>query len=221
MDNKKQEGKFKYVEMLALLVVVLMSFAANLPEKIVGHAIDREVLLAALAATAVIALFRHLRFLLFVAVIAVTLGANMPGEIAALLGVNPVALVIALLLMVALSLLNYVLLLLPTGDKENKIDTLFSRKAVLGAIAENNLSRLIRLLEINVEINFDHDGKVPLLLAAEKGHTEIVEVLVHYGADLWVRDEKGKIPMEVALAHGFARVAEILHYAAEEKRATA
>ncbi len=216
-----KQAKSKLPEITAFLVIVLISILANLPEQIIGKLIDRDILLGVLAAAVVIALFHHLRFLLFITMVALIVGANMPGGLAMALGVDPSVLVAVLVLVVAISLLNYVFLLMPTGDKQSKMDTVFSRKAVLSAVIEGNHSKLARLMEINAEINFNHEGAVPLLIAAEKGNPDIVHTLVMHGADFWVRNEDGKTPMEVALAKGFARVAEILHYAAEGKQITA
>ncbi|MDD5058312.1 MAG: ankyrin repeat domain-containing protein [Sideroxydans sp.] len=216
-----KQAKSRLPEIAALLIIVLLSIAANLPEYMVEKLIDRDIVLGVLGASVVIALFHHLRFLLFITMVALIAGANMPGGLAAALGIDPAVLVAVLVLVVAISLLNYVFLLMPTGDKQSKMDTIFSRKAVLSAVIEGNHHKLARLMEINAEINFNHEGAVPLLIAAEKGNPDIVHTLVKHGADFWVRNEEGKTPMEVALAKGFARVAEILHYAAEGKQIAA
>jgi hypothetical protein len=216
----KQE-KSKLPEIAALLIIVLISLSANMPEQILGQMVDRNILLGVLAASIVIALFHHIRLLMFITMVLLIVGANLPGGLAFALGVSPVVLVAVLVLVVVIALLNYVFLLMPTGDKQSKMDTIFSRKAVLKAVIEGDHQKLARLMEINAEINFNHEGAVPLLIAAEKGNPDIVHTLVKHGADFWVRNEQGKTPMEVALAKGFARVAEILHYAAEGQPITA
>ena len=47
-------------EVIILLVVSLMAFAANLPDGMIGSLVDRNLLLVTLVVTVVISLFRYL-----------------------------------------------------------------------------------------------------------------------------------------------------------------
>lgn len=209
----------KSSEVALLFVVSVMSFAANLPEHLLGGVVDRKLLLIALTASVVVALFRYLRFLLFMTVSILAIGANLPGELATTLGVSPLAMVGSLGFMVVVSLANYAFKLLPTGVEKAKIDTLDSRMNVLAAVSKGDLVKLHRLLAMNVEINFTQNGEVPILVAADKGYSDVALVLIEHGAKFRVQNEDGKTPMEIALAKGFARTAEILHHAAEASMA--
>ena len=215
------QDQSKYSGMVVLFIVALLGLATYLINTFWANAINRNLLLIALAISIVIVLFRHPRLLLLVMVIALTTGANLPGEASTVFGYSQTVLVTSLALLVLISLLNYVFILLPTGDGRNaKLDTVVSRKAVLKAIMENNKDRLAQLMEINVEINFSHNGAVPILVAAEFGNIEILLMLAKYGVNFSILDEHGKTPLEIALANGFARAAEIIHYASEGKPLT-
>lgn len=211
MDNIQ----FKMSEVVLLAVVILLSLAANLPDQILAEYIDRKLLLIALATVIVIALFRYLRLLLFLAVVALAVGANLPEQIAESLGVSPVIMLAFLVLLVMISVLNYGFKMLPSDTDKKRHDSPESRQAVLAAIEKGDLTKLHWLLTKNVEINFSQNGFSPVLLAAEKGYTDIMQVLVNHGADLNVANAEGKSPMEIALANGFNRTAEVLHLAAE------
>jgi ankyrin repeat protein len=50
----------------------------------------------------------------------------------------------------------------------------------------------------------------PLHLAAEKGHKDIVELLLAKGADVNARNFTGKTPLQVAAVNGWKKVVELL-----------
>jgi hypothetical protein len=211
----------KKSEVALLAIVVLLSFAANLPEQFLGNVIDRNWLLIALTAVIVISLFRYLRLLLFLTVVALAVGANLPEQLSESLGVSPIVMLAFLILLVLISILNYGFKMLPTEKDQPRHNSSESRQAVLAAIGKGDLTKLHWLLTKNVEINFTEGGLTPVILAAEKGYTDIMQVLINHGADMRVQNEAGKTPMEIALAHGFNRTAEILHLATEANTAKA
>src|SRR5512135_1615541 len=81
-----------YKEIFILLVVSLMSLLANLPENMESNLIDRKLLLSALIAVTVIAMFRYLQILLLIVIFILAIGANLPAEAAQALGVSQAAL---------------------------------------------------------------------------------------------------------------------------------
>lgn len=208
--------QFKTSEVILLGVVILLSLAANLPDQFLAGYIDRKLLLIALTAVIVVALFRYLRLLLFLTVVALAVGANLPEQIAESLGLSPVIMLAFLVLLVMISVLNYAFKMLPSETDKHMHDSAESRQAVLSAIGKGDLTKLHWLLTKNVEINFSQDGVSPVILAAEKGYTDIMQVLINHGVDLNVANAEGKTPMEIALANGFNRTAEILHLASEK-----
>ena len=206
--------QLKYSEIVILLAASLMSFLANLPEHYLGNLVDRKTLLIALTALVVIAMFRYLRVLLLLTISILAIGANLPETLASALGVSHLALLVSLGLLVAVSLLNYAFKLLPVGTEEPEtpiIDTADSRHSLLTAIAKGDIATLHRLLAINVDVNFTQNGSTPLHLAAEKGYSDVVQTLIHHGADLHTKNADGKTPLEIALAKkNFIRTTEIL-----------
>ena len=109
------KAKIKSSEVVMLLLVSLMSFAANLPSQLVGNVLDKRLLLIVLTASVVIALFHYLRLMLFLAIVILAIGANLPQDFAVNMGVNPKIMLAVLGFLVTLALLNYAFKLMPTG----------------------------------------------------------------------------------------------------------
>jgi len=204
-------------ELFLLAVVILLSAAANLPDQMLGGLVDRKHLLIVLGLIVVISLFNYLDILLFLCVVALAVGANLPKQLADSLGISPVAMLAFLVFLVLISIMNtafrkYANVKEKAAQKNDNED---SRKSVLAAISKGDLTKLNWLLSNNVEINFTEDGVAPVILAAEKGYTDVMQLLINHGVDLNVMSADGKTPVEVAIAHGFNRTAEIMKIAAE------
>lgn len=212
----------KSTEFFLFTLVTLLSIAANLPKEALGGVISQRMLLIVLTAVVVIALFRYLRLLLFICVVTLAIGANLPERLSESLGISQMVMLIFLVAIVVISLLNR-LLKLPSEPQmaaAPKVDTEESHKAILIAISIGNVKRLRWLISHNIEINFTENGVTPALLAAEKGNSEVMQLLIYHGADLTVANPEGKTPYEVALAHGFNRTAEIIKFSVENKEAS-
>lgn len=208
----------KLSEIAILCIVSLMALAANLPDNMLGSLFDRKLLLITLTVSVVIALFRYLRLMLFITISVLAIGANLPEDLSNQLGISPFVMVASLVLLVSVSVLNQILKLLPTEKIEKqKLDTHESRHAVLTAIMKGDLATLHQLLIMDVEINFVHNGTAPIFLATEKGYSDVVLILLSHGAKFRVKNKEGETPMGIALAHKYTRIAEIFHYAAEQK----
>jgi ankyrin repeat protein len=61
----------------------------------------------------------------------------------------------------------------------------------------------------------DKDGRMPLHLASQNGHTEVDKMLVENGADVTVADNDGLTPLHLASESGHIMIAKVL----VEKRA--
>lgn len=210
-----QKLKFKSSEIVILVLVSLMSFAANLPDNIAENYIDKKLLLLVLAGSVVIALFRYLRVMLFLAVIILALGANLPHEFAESMGFSPTILLIVLGALVSVSLLNYAFNLLPSGLEDRNEEAADTRYELLSAITRGDQATVFELLNQDVEINFSEDGQTPLHLAVARGYPDIVRMLVNSGADIEAVNEQGKTPIDIALEKRFIRSSEILFKAAK------
>jgi len=211
--------RLKSTEFYLLLLVCLASVAANLPKQLVSGIINQRLLLIVLAAVVVIALFRYLRLLLFLCVTTLAVGANLPDRLSEALGISPFIMLLFLILIVGISLVNR-FLKLPAGyvkDTGQKLDTEETRKAILIAINIGNIKRLRWLISQNMEFNFLENGVAPILLASEKGNSEIVQLLIYHGVDLTVTNSEGKTAFDVAQTLGFSRCAEIIKFALENR----
>lgn len=207
--------EFKLKEVIMLAIVLLLSIAANLPESFIGQYVGKDILLSALAAVIIIALFRYLRWMLFLIVTVLAVGANLPEQLATVVNVEPVVMIATLVVLVLISLLNHIFKLLPTDAAVKRTDSSQSRKAVLEAVKTGNLNKLKRLLKMNVEVNFLQDGTSPAHIVAEQGNNEMMQALLDYGVNLNVTNKDGLTPMELALAFGFKHTVEILKLSSE------
>lgn len=202
--------ELKLNEVIMLAIVLILSVTANLPDSLLGSYVDKDLLLSVLAAVIIIALFRYLRWMLFLIVTILALGANMPEQLASVVNVDPIVMIATLVVLVFVSLLNHVFKLLPTEAAVKRTDSAESRKAVLEAVKTGNLSKLRRLLKMEVEINFLQDGTSPAHIVAEQGNNEMMQALLDYGVDLNVVNKDGLTPMEIAMSFGFNHTVEIL-----------
>ena len=201
-------------------LVGLTAIMANLPQGWLDMAsINRNLLLAVLALTVFIALFLYLKFQFFILVVLLALGANMPTEISDSLGVSTLPLVIAMAAMVGISLINYVVDLLPTGLEEKpKEQSAEGIKALFYAIEKGNLVYAQKVLSMNFDPNLKaENGYTPLMYAAARGDHRMCELLVRNGADVNIMSADGDTAIELALRTGSQEVAEILKKARLEQ----
>ena len=216
-------------ELWILIIVSVMALAANLPDDLFGTMVDRNLLLITLVSTVFIALFRYLKLMLFLSVSVLAIGANLPDQLAAQLGISQTAMIVAAGVLVVLALLYKFYYQKQTaidaepGADEVTIndarDTIELRIAVVSAILNGDLAALHQLLIADVEINFSQNGHIPLFLAIEKGHADMVLLLLIHGAKLRVRNKAGMTPIEFGLLHSNERVQSLLYYAAGQNLA--
>ena len=203
-------------------LVGLSAVLANLPQNVLDQfSINRNLLLAMLALTVFIALFLYLKFQFFILVVLLALGANMPSEISDSLGISTLPLVIAMTAMVGISLINYVVDLLPTGLEEKpKEQSAEGIKALFYAIEKGNLAYAQKVLSMNFDPNLRADnGYTPLMYAAARGDLKMCELLVRNGADVNVMSTDGDTAIELALRANSQEVAEALKKARLEQMA--
>lgn len=212
----------KSTEFYLLLLVCLVSLAANLPSHVIAAYIDQRLLLIVLSVVVIIALLRYLRLLLFLCVTALAVGANLPERLSKALNVSTDIMLGFLALIILIALLNK-FMRLPTGvekDATQKLDNEETRKAILIAISIGNIKRLRWLIKHNLEINFSDNGVSPVVAAAEKGNSEVMQLLIYHGADVTVTNAEGKTPLKIAETLGFTRTAEIIKFALDNKSAS-
>jgi len=166
-----------------------------------------------------ISLFLYLRFQFFFLVVLLALAANMPGEVAESLGISTLPLIIAMATMVGVSLINYVVDLLPTGlEKKPREQSAESIKVLFYAIEKGNLLYAQKVLSQNFDPNMiAESGYTPLMYAAARGDPKMVDLLVRNGANVNMVGKDGDTAIELALRTGSQECAEILKKARAEQ----
>lgn len=201
-------------ELILMGLIAITAVLANLPHELVEEhlGISREALLAVLAIAVIIGLFLYLKFFFFLAVVLLIAGANLPEQIAEGLNLSKVPLILALVALVGISLINYVVKLLPTGlEPKPKERSPEGVRALFYAIEKNNPVYAQKVLSMNFDPNLVHEnGYTPLAYSAMRGSAQLVEVLLRNGASPTLTTKDGDTPVELALRFGHTEVADIL-----------
>jgi hypothetical protein len=211
-------------DMAALVFIAVMSILANLPEGYGGWLLNRQVMLGALIAVVVVALFHFMQLLLLLTITVLAVGANLPKEMAAGLGISQTALLVVLGALIGITLVNRIFRLLPMPGAavqsedfdeetyEGGFEHLSVHQQMIYAIAHGRVGIIRKLLENGAGANFSLNGTTPLHLATEKGYSSIVTLLIQHGANLLAQDAKGQTPLDLALAlKKFAKTTNILY----------
>jgi len=201
-------------EIILMGMITITAVAANLPREYIEDTLgaNQAALVAVLAAAVIVGLFLYLRFFFFLAVVLLTAGANMPEQIAEGLNISKIPLVLALVAMVGISLINYVVKLLPTGlEPKPKEPSPEGTRAMFYAIEKDNMVYAQKVLAMNFDPNLVHEnGYTPLGYAAMKGNPRMVELFLRNGADPRVTSKDGDTPIELALRFNHPEIADVL-----------
>jgi hypothetical protein len=206
-------------EVLLFGLIAMAAVLAQLPpETLEEYGIQRNFLLGVLGCGIVLGLFFYLRFFFFLAVVLLILGANLDQQLADYVEISKIPMVLALVAMVGISLINYVVKLMPTGlEPKTKEKSPEGVRALFYAIEKSNLVYAGKVLEMNFDPNVQHDnGYTALAYAAMKGNTRMVELLLKNGADPSAVTREGDTPVELALRLGHSEVADVLKAARQQ-----
>jgi uncharacterized protein len=212
----------KYKEWALLGLVGLATVFALLPLDIAEQlSIDRDYIAAILGILLVIALFLYLKFAFFIMVALLVIGANVNDAWSDTLGISTLPLIIALIAMVGISLINYVVSILPTGleakPREKRPEGI---KAMFYAIEKDNLVYAQKVLSMGFDPNLLSDnGYTPLQYAAMRGNAQMVELFIRNGASVGMLSRDGESAMELALKTAHGEAADVLKKARQEQRA--
>jgi ankyrin repeat protein len=201
-------------------LVALATIFALLPPHIAEQlSINREYIAAILGIVLVIALFMALKFGFFIMVALLVIGANVTDNWSETLGISKVPLIIALAAMVGISLINYVVSILPTGLEAKPRETSPEGvKAMFYAIEKDNLVYAQKVLSMNFDPNLHNDnGYTPLQYAAMRGNPQMVELFIRNGADVSLMSKEGENAVELALKMGHGEAADVLKKARQEQ----
>ena len=201
-------------------LITITAVLANLPTEYVEESLgmNPNALLAVLACVVIVGLFLYLKFFFFLAVVLLIVGANLPDQIATGLDISKVPLILALVTLVGVSLINYVVKMLPTGleprPKEASPEAIY---AMFYGIERNNVAYAAKVLSMNFDPNMHNDkGYTPLAYASMKGNPRMVELLLRSGADPNLLTKGGDTPAELALRFGHVQIADMLKRARQE-----
>ena len=145
-------------------------------------------------------------------------GANVTDTWSDTLGISKLPLIIALIAMVGISLINYVVSILPTGlEPKPREKSPEGVKAMFYAIEKDNLVYAQKVLSMNFDPNVLSDnGYSPLQYAAMRGNAEMVELFLRHGANVAMLSKEGESAIELALKMGHGPVADTLKKARQE-----
>lgn len=200
------------------LVAIATLFALIPAEMAEQWSIDRGYIAAILGILLVIALFLYLKFAFFIMVALLVVGANVTDAWSDTLGISKVPLIIALIAMVGISLINYVVSILPTGlEAKPREKSPEGVKAMFYAIEKDNLVYAQKVLSMNFDPNvLSENGYTPLQYAAMRGNAEMVELFIRNGANVATLSKDGESAMELALKMGHGPTADVLKKARQE-----
>jgi Ankyrin repeats (3 copies) len=215
--------QFPAKDVSALSVVTLLAVLANLPRGYGSWLVNRDTLLLALGAVVVIALFHYLKAFLLMCITTLAVGANLPKELAESLGISQGAMLAALAAIIGITLLNrhfnFVPLAAGADDELDEEDTVTielpgPHERLIQAIEHGRITVIRQLIAADTNINFKLNGTTPLHVAAEKGYSAIVQILIEAGADLLAENFEGETPLDVALTlKKHAKTTDILYKA--------
>lgn len=212
----------KYKEWALVGLVGLATAFALLPPNIAEQmSINRAYIAAILGILLVIALFLYLKFAFFIMVALLVIGANITDSWSDAFGISKLPLIIALIAMVGISLINYVVSILPTGlEAKPREKSPEGVKAMFYAIEKDNLVYAQKVLSMGFDPNLLSDnGYTPLQYAAMRGNAQMVELFIRNGAGVGILSKDGESAMELALKLGHAQAAEVLKAARREQLA--
>jgi hypothetical protein len=210
----------KYKEWALVGLVSLATVFALLPPDIADQlSINRAYIAAILGILLVIALFLYLKFAFFIMVALLVIGANVTDNWSDTLGISKVPLIIALIAMVGISLINYVVSILPTGlEPKPREKSPEGVKAMFYAIEKDNLVYAQKVLSMGFDPNLLSDnGYSPLQYASMRGNPQMVELFIRNGANVGVLSKDGESSVELALKMGHGEAADVLKQARQEQ----
>ena len=209
----------KYKEWALVSLVSLAAIFALLPPNIADElSINRAYIAAILGILLVIALFLYLKFAFFIMVALLVVGANVTDNWSDTLGISKVPLIIALIAMVGISLINYVVSILPTGlEAKPREKSPEGVKAMFYAIEKDNLVYAQKVLSMGFDPNVLSDnGYTPLQYASMRGNAQMVELFIRNGANVSMLSKDGESAVELALKMDHGETADVLKKVRQE-----
>ena len=110
------------------------------------------------------------------------------------------------------------------GDHKTPIDLAYEQGHVnlaqmlertpelLGAVTAGDVGTVEQLIDEEQSVNVKHpfDGYTPLHEAARMGHTDVIQVLLDAGADIYLQDKNNATALDIAIEKGYVEIAKTL-----------
>lgn len=196
-----------------IVVVTLLAIAANLPEEFaLRYSINQDYLLLGLVAVLMFSLLRYVRFGLILTTTILIVGANLPEQLAREWNLDPGIMLFALCVMVGIAGINRIFEFMPDKtEQDRRYASAEGTKALYRAISRGKVATVDRLIHSGVNVNAKTiSGATPLMLAAHLGYTDIAQMLMAAGADIFARDKYGNSALNIAQRKGFTRIVRLV-----------
>lgn len=85
------------------------------------------------------------------------------------------------------------------------------------SIAKGDIETVRKLISLGADVNEKSNGMTPVMYAAKFNRTDILELLITYGADLKAKSDKGMTALKYAELHKATDAYKILEQALNKK----
>ena len=206
--------KYSRAEWLLIASVFGVSIAANLPAGLQAVVpvtpITLQIILCVLL---VFALVRYVPLPIVIAFSMLLVGSGVPWMLDShfQLGYWVFMAIIAIMLLLSLA---YRVINAKDQDTPSNGGAPQNVKALFRVVERGNIAWTYRLIAMGADVNVRNDaGQTPLMLAAEKGYADMVQVLLQNGANPKLANNQGESALTIALMKGYTRIAESLEMA--------
>jgi len=206
--------RYSRTEWLLIISVFGLSIAANLSADLQTMVpINKAALQIMLCALLVFALVRYTPLPIVITVSMLFVGSGLPWILDEYFNVS---------YWVSLAIIAFMLLLAAGYRTLSKMDeeapakggTAQSVQSLFTVVGRGNLAWTYRLIAMGADVNVRNEaGQTPLMLAAEKGYADMVQILIQHGANPKLANNQGESALTIALMKGYTRIAESLELA--------
>jgi len=206
--------RYSRAEWLLIAGVFGLSVAANLPAELQAVVpVTPATLQIILCILLVFALVRYVPLPIVIAFSMLLVGSGVPWMLDShfQLGYWVFMAIIAIMLLLSLA---YRVINAKDQDTPSNGGAPQNVKALFRVVERGNIAWTYRLIAMGADVNVRNDaGQTPLMLAAEKGYADMVQVLLQNGANPKLANNQGESALTIALMKGYTRIAESLEMA--------
>jgi len=206
--------KYSRTEWLIIISVFGLCVAANLPAELQSVApVTPAALQIILCVLVVFALVRYVPLPIVITFGMLLVGSGVPWILDDHFQVGYWVFLAIIAFMLLLSL-GYHTLNAKDKDTPSNAGESQNVQALFRVVERGNLAWTYRLIAMGADVNVRNDaGQTPLMLAAEKGYADMVQVLIQHSANPKLVNNQGESALTIALMKGYTRIAESLELA--------